>query len=97
MKLKLKKGKFQKKQKILKKVGVVTVLGTTFGKKKINFLKGLATYMRVRSKNTQELSQLYEDQKKYHIKKDEWLEKRRVLLSLLKNNKVNSKTIKNNR
>ena len=47
-----------------------------------------------KKQKSQELSQLYEDQKKYHIKKDEWLEKRRVLLSLLKNNKVNSKLLK---
>lgn len=63
-------------------------------KEKNKLSKRLGDLYESKKQKSQELSQLYEDQKKYHIKKDEWLEKRRVLLSLLKNNKVNSKLLK---
>lgn len=63
-------------------------------KEKNKLSKRLDDLYESKKQKSQELSQLYEDQKKYHIKKDEWLEKRRVLLSLLKNNKVNSKLLK---
>ena len=63
-------------------------------KEKNKLSKRLGDLYESKKQKSQELSQLYEDQKKYHIKKDEWLEKRRVLLSLLKNNNVNSKLLK---
>ena len=63
-------------------------------KEKNKLSKRLGDLYESKKQKSQELSQLYEDQKKYHIKKDEWLEKRRVLLSLLKKNKVNSKLLK---
>jgi putative surface protein len=63
-------------------------------KEKNKLSKRLDDLCESKKQKSQELSQLYEDQKKYNIKKDEWLEKRRVLLSLLKNNKVNSKLLK---
>lgn len=63
-------------------------------KEKNKLSKRLGDLYESKKQKSQELSQLYENQKKYHIKKDEWLEKRRVLLSLLKNNNVNSKLLK---
>lgn len=63
-------------------------------KEKNKLSKRLGDLYESKKQKSQELSQLYEDQKKYHIKKDEWLGKRRVLLSLLKNNNVNSKLLK---
>ncbi|MBT0913554.1 hypothetical protein KJR34_10050 [Streptococcus salivarius] len=63
-------------------------------KEKNKLSKRLGDLYESKKQKSQELSQLYEDQNKYKIKKDEWLEKRRVLLSLLKNNKVNSKLLK---
>lgn len=63
-------------------------------KEKKKLSKRIGDLYESKKQKSQELSLLNENLKDYNIKKDEWLEKRKVLLSLLKKNKVNSKLLK---